>query len=248
MEILNETKTSKIANTLEKLILEGKLEKGSFLPSQKELADQFKTSSRPVREALKLLEAKGLIQINQGRKAQISSNNLDQFVSSLSASLFSQYTSNRKMMHNLFQVCTNVITSAARGFSGSTEHKNIIDELENCTSLMRKDVEIMSNDKVTGVKKFINEENKFLHVLVKANNNQILLAIYENLIPLIDNAVIQLQLSQSEIEKRFKDYTYLFEALKNEQTDLAVALALVTLNSIEGKVLDKYPKESIAFA
>ncbi|WP_320129156.1 GntR family transcriptional regulator [uncultured Sphaerochaeta sp.] len=59
------------------------MKSGSFLPSQQLLADQFSTSSRPIREALKLLEAKGLVTISQGRRAQIKSNSLSQYVESI---------------------------------------------------------------------------------------------------------------------------------------------------------------------
>jgi DNA-binding FadR family transcriptional regulator len=240
MELANETKTAKIAKTLEKLILEGKLPRGSFLPSQQELANQFQTSSRPIREALKLLEAKGLIQINQGRKAQVCSNNLDQFVGSLSASLLTQYTFNRKMMKNLMQVCTSVITSAAREFSRCENQKMVTAELRDCVARMEKHSD---NPLQT-----LSEERKYFFTLVKANNNQILLAIYENMMPLVINAIKQVSFTPAEIEKQTKNCIYLLEALENGQTDLAVALTLVTISTIQNKVLAKFPDEAEALA
>jgi GntR family transcriptional repressor for pyruvate dehydrogenase complex len=247
MELANETKTARIANALEKLILEGKLARGSFLPSQQELADQFQTSSRPIREALKLLEAKGLIQITQGRKAQICSNNLDQFVGSLSASLISQYSFNRKMMKNLIQVCTSVLTSAARDFSRSPDRKNTTDKMREHCSAMNKYQAGMGNDKGLLVKG-LQQEDLFFQTLVKACNNQILLAIYDNLMPLVSKAIQQVQFSQGEMEKQARNCSYLLEALENGQADLSVALTLVTFNTIESKVLDKIPDTSEALA
>jgi len=240
MELANETKTAKIANTLEKLILDGKLARGSFLPSQQELADQFKTSSRPIREALKLLEAKGLIQINQGRKAQVCSNSLDQFVGSLSASLLNQYTFNRKMMTNLMQVCTSVITSAAREFSRCENKKEYLDDMCMLVETMGKHQEDSH--------KLLLEERKFFHTLVQANNNQILLAIYENMMPLVVGAIIQVQFTPVELEKQARNCSYLLEALENGQTDLAVALSLVTISTIQTKVLAKFPEDAEALA
>jgi DNA-binding FadR family transcriptional regulator len=240
MELVNETKTAKVAKTLEKLILDGKLPKGSFLPSQQELATQFQTSSRPIREALKLLEAKGLIQINQGRKAQVCSNNLDQFVGSLSASLLTQYKFNRKIMKNLMQVCVSVITNAARGFSRCENRKTVIEELRNTVDKMEKHQD--------DIVKLLSDERKYFYTLVKANNNQILLAIYDNMMPLVVGAISQISFSSMETEKQTKNCTYLLEALEDGQTDLAVALALVTLSSMEDKVLAKFPDESEALA
>ena len=75
-----ETKSTIIANKLEEEILSRKYQAGENLPSQYELATQFNASSRSVREAFKNLEAKGLIKVQQGKKAVVQSNSLDQFV------------------------------------------------------------------------------------------------------------------------------------------------------------------------
>ena len=61
------TKSARIANHLEELILSKELVAGHTLPSQQELADRFGASSRSVREAFKQLEAKGLLEVSQGR-------------------------------------------------------------------------------------------------------------------------------------------------------------------------------------
>jgi DNA-binding FadR family transcriptional regulator len=84
--------------------------------------------------------------------------------------------------------------------------------------------------------------------LVKANNNQILLAIYENMMPLVINAIKQVSFTPAEIEKQTKNCIYLLEALENGQTDLAVALTLVTISTIQNKVLAKFPDEAEALA
>lgn len=243
MELANETKTSRIANALEKLILEGKLQRGSFLPSQQELANQFQTSSRPIREALKLLEAKGLIQITQGRKAQICSNSLDQFVGSLSASLLSQYSFNRKMMKNLMQVCTSVVTSAARDFSRCASRKATTDKMRDYSNQMERYQVGMSEDK-NSIANGLHLVDCFFQTMVSACDNQILLAIYENLMPLVSKAVSQVRFSVVEMGKTFRNCFYLLDALENGQTDLSVALALVTFNSFQERVLVMIPESA----
>ena len=78
MSDLPQTKSTVIAQTIERWIKVGTLECGSYLPSQVELAEQFRTSSRPIREALKILDARGLVVLPGG--GQIRSNNLDHYV------------------------------------------------------------------------------------------------------------------------------------------------------------------------
>lgn len=55
-----------ISQQLNKLIAEGKLSPGDRLPPERELAERFKVSRNSVRDALRTLEARGLIETRQG--------------------------------------------------------------------------------------------------------------------------------------------------------------------------------------
>jgi GntR family transcriptional repressor for pyruvate dehydrogenase complex len=57
----------KIVEQMETLILSGKLQPGDKLPPERELAEQFMVSRTAVREAMKALTHKGLIEVNPGR-------------------------------------------------------------------------------------------------------------------------------------------------------------------------------------
>jgi len=56
-----------IAAQIEERIIEGDLECGDKLPSELELANQFGVSRTAVREAIKALRAKGLVEVQPGR-------------------------------------------------------------------------------------------------------------------------------------------------------------------------------------
>lgn len=56
-----------IVTQIETSILEGKLHAGDQLPSERELAEQFHVSRTAVREAIKALREKGLVDIQTGR-------------------------------------------------------------------------------------------------------------------------------------------------------------------------------------
>jgi GntR family transcriptional repressor for pyruvate dehydrogenase complex len=56
-----------IVEQIEQLILDGKLHPGDQLPSERELAEQFDVSRTAVREAVKALQEKGLVEIETGR-------------------------------------------------------------------------------------------------------------------------------------------------------------------------------------
>ncbi len=55
-----------ISEQINKLIAEGLLKPGDRLPAERELAERFKVSRNSVRDALRTLEARGLVEIRQG--------------------------------------------------------------------------------------------------------------------------------------------------------------------------------------
>ena len=55
-----------LVSQIESAILDGRLKAGDKLPAQRDLVDMFQTSRGPLREALRVLEQKGLIDIKRG--------------------------------------------------------------------------------------------------------------------------------------------------------------------------------------
>jgi GntR family transcriptional repressor for pyruvate dehydrogenase complex len=67
-----------IAEEIEKAIFEGRYETGSRLPPEQSLADQFEVSRNVVREALKVLQERGLVKVLDGSGAYVSPPNSEQ--------------------------------------------------------------------------------------------------------------------------------------------------------------------------
>src|SRR3954468_24299224 len=66
-----------IAERIGNDIIQGGYEPGTRIQEQ-DVADQFKVSRGPVREALRILERDGLVQINARRGAQVTQLNVDE--------------------------------------------------------------------------------------------------------------------------------------------------------------------------
>jgi len=58
-----------VARTLRRLIAEGHLNDGDYLPTEAELINQFSVSRATLREALRLLESDGLISVRRGSRS-----------------------------------------------------------------------------------------------------------------------------------------------------------------------------------
>ncbi|WP_090087499.1 FadR/GntR family transcriptional regulator [Lentibacillus persicus] len=83
---LEGTISSEIVKIIKDNLLNGNLRPGDKLPTEKELMEQIGVSRTPVREAVKILEAIGVIQIKRGEGMYIT-NNLSHF--SLNPLIFS---------------------------------------------------------------------------------------------------------------------------------------------------------------
>ncbi|MCR5732321.1 MAG: GntR family transcriptional regulator [Sphaerochaetaceae bacterium] len=229
------SKSKYIANALEKAILSNQYKKGELLPSQKELGEQFNASSRSMREAFKSLEAKGLIEVSQGRRAVVKNNNLDQFVESLSMTMFSGAEPDKKLLTDLIQVHITLEVSASRELSRKNERTiigraliNYVDKMDRIISM----IEANSGNNADLEKSFKNIEFDFNSVIVNSNDNMVFKSIYTNLSPQLHNIMDSLNDSTSEKKKKAREYRYLAEAITNGQTDLAVALTLVLTNAL----------------
>ncbi|MCY1150821.1 MAG: GntR family transcriptional regulator [Sphaerochaetaceae bacterium] len=238
--ITNETKSTQIANKLEEMILSKKYRAGETLPSQHELAQQFSASSRSVREAFKNLEAKGLIQVSQGKRALVKSNNLDQFVESLSMSMLSKQVPDKKLLTDLMQVRTTIEVSATRELSRSPSRMLIVRSLGRCVTKMENTIPILEENPrdIEALTNFKQNDFEFHTTLIKSNDNIILNSIYENLSPQLYAALDRIKENLAEKKKKVNEYRYLVDALENGQTDLAVALTLVNLTNISDKFED----------
>ncbi len=239
MPLSTETKSTQIASKLEELILNKTYVAGEPLPSQQELALQFSASSRSVREAFKHLEAKGLVQISQGKRAVVKSNNLDQFVESLSASLISNHTSDKKLLLDLMQVRTTVEVSATRELSRSGQRNLLVRAIDHLTTKMEQLLPRLQAGDQEALLQWNSLDFEFHKTLIDSNENVILTAIYENLSPLLYASMEQITNTYLELEKSTREHRYMVEALENGQTDLAVALTLVHLSAIRGKLETK---------
>jgi DNA-binding FadR family transcriptional regulator len=231
-----ETKSAQIATTIEQAIIDKKYEAGKPLPSQQELADEYQVSSRSVREAFKHLEAKGLVKISQGKRAIVLANNLDQFVNSLSRSLISTHSTDKKLLLDLMQVRITVEVSASRELSRLGQRGLLVKALDTLTSKMEQLLPRLQAGEAKASEEWNTHDFEFHKKLIESNENIILSAIYENLSPMLYESMDRITNTYAELEKSTREHRYLVEALESGQTDLAVALTLVHLNAIKGKL------------
>jgi GntR family transcriptional regulator, transcriptional repressor for pyruvate dehydrogenase complex len=84
-----------VVERLETQILDGPLQDGDKLPSEEQLATQLRVGRRSVREALKVLETKGLVEVQSGVGTLIKRADLDEFLEVLNRNVSSYLRINK---------------------------------------------------------------------------------------------------------------------------------------------------------
>src|SRR6202171_4772895 len=57
-----------VAGTLRRMVVDGQLKDGDFLPNEAELMAHFAVSRRPLREAVRVLESERLVEVRRGSR------------------------------------------------------------------------------------------------------------------------------------------------------------------------------------
>lgn len=105
-----------IVEQIEEAILSGKVSVGSKLPPERELKDQFNTSRGTLREALRVLEQKGLIEIKLGVNGGIMVKELssDKATESLAMLIRSQIITVEQLSEFRIDIEGNIASLAAK--------------------------------------------------------------------------------------------------------------------------------------
>jgi GntR family transcriptional repressor for pyruvate dehydrogenase complex len=76
-----------VVSDIEAQILSGALRVGDRLPAEAEIARRFAISTRSVREALQILETKGLVRRRHGERAEVVRDDVGQYLDSLASTV-----------------------------------------------------------------------------------------------------------------------------------------------------------------
>lgn len=85
--LLSENLVDEVVGRLRAHIVGGKLPPNSLLPSEGKLAESFRVSRTVVREAMRILQAQGLVVLSQGRRAAVKRADPEAAIASLDALL-----------------------------------------------------------------------------------------------------------------------------------------------------------------
>ncbi len=159
------------AQRILEMIEEGSLKIGDRLPGQRELAAKLGIGRSSVREAVRYLEAVGILETRPGLGTYVISGKPYSLVAT---SLSTWLAENREEVFKVFQVREAVETKAAELAAANATETHII-EMQAVLSKMDRAVELDDFDTLTEM------DYQFHDLISKAADNELLYRIIENI-------------------------------------------------------------------
>ncbi len=226
------TLSQKIERKIEEAIRQKKLLPGTKLPSEKELCAQFAVSRTALREALRRLSARGLIDIKKGSGIYITELKIEDAINSLH--LFYDLRFNSDLILQIIEVRRLFEPEIAR-LAASNRTENDIKTLQKNTS----DLERCNPD---NTQLEVDMINRFHMNLAKSTRNPIIIISLEpvySLLPRMRNLIYGN--IEGEKEYTLKYQRELLNALKAKDSKRAYDLSVALLER-NMKVYNKYFK------
>lgn len=165
----------RVAEQIEKRILEGELRKGDRLPTERELAEQFQVSRTAVREAMKSLAQKGLIDMRPGRGTIVIDGAREAMQNSISL-MMKLKLGEVGGSDNLVEFRVILETEIAALAAARATEKEIL--------AMREAIRVM-DENLNDADAFISADNAFHEALAQATQNALILILINSIVHLL---------------------------------------------------------------
>jgi len=224
---------SVVVKALEDRILTGAIKPGEMLPPEKELSEQLKVGRRAVREALRILQNKGLVEIRMGVGTTVLRNDLDSYLDTMMENMHSYLHTNIGELENVIEFRVIIESFALKCLVESPDTEAIVNLRANLReqrlALKNSDSEAYNYHHVL-----------FHHTIVESLKNPIVLMVYDQVYKLIANRVMAAGQTPEQQQKSISEHTAIIDAVEASDwiaCDLAIrrhlTLAYHNLQKIE---------------
>ena len=162
-----------IAQQIEQRILSGELHSGDRLPTERELAEQFHASRTAVREAMKSLAQKGLVDMRPGRGTIVIDGTSRAMRHSLGLMMRIGQTVNSGSLVEVREIPEPEIAAMAA-----------VRATEGHIAAMREAVAVMDAN-LTNADAYISADNDFHRALAEGTRNTLILALVDSIVDLL---------------------------------------------------------------
>jgi len=210
----------KIIEQITNTIIEGGLQPGDKLPSERELAEKFSVGRTTVREALKALSYAGVIK--KAREGTIVSQDISNFfIDSLTQMLILKHLD----FEDLFE--TRKILEVK--LAGLAAQRATIEDIEMIGNILKEMSEKAKHDPY----EFITEDIKFHESIAEAAQNRVLYEIFITIRLLLRKAQEEVIKYPGIMKQSLKYHQQIFKAIKTQNASKAERAMFDHLDDVE---------------
>jgi GntR family transcriptional repressor for pyruvate dehydrogenase complex len=219
--------TDSIVNQIKELILQGKLNQGDKLPPERELMNMFEVGRPSLREALKVLEAQGIIE--KSNKGTVITGNHDKFFTD---SLMFQLYFSTADWEDIFE---------ARKFMEreltylATKKASQEDLMEIEKTIIDMEAAIKNKDQ----KYYVSANLHFHDKIAKSSKNLVMYHLYQSINNLVEQVQVQAVVVPGIMNDSLKFHKDIFDAMKQRDPDLASSLMVNHITSVHKHLMNK---------
>jgi GntR family transcriptional repressor for pyruvate dehydrogenase complex len=193
---------------IESLIEKGELKIGDRLPPERKLAEIFKVSRNPVREAIRALEERKLLQSRPGDGTYVILKEKDSLIEGLASAIQSE----REKMHEIFEFRRMVEPQIC-----SLAAKNATDEdIQKLKEIIKS-----HNEETQQGNDGIEEDKRFHLSIAKASKNSIFLKTVYLLNDILNESRSEYLQSEERQKISLKGHQEIFKAIEKRNSELA---------------------------
>jgi len=227
LESIQRTKVyEEVAAQLERRILDGVLRPGDKLPPERELAARFDVSRSAVREAIRSLELKGLVEPRPGEGTLVRTPSIDSLLNPL-VNLLGQ---KREVVKELLEVRAMIEPPLAARAARNAGPEDIA-RLENILERHR--------EKVARQEMAIEEDSEFHYTIAKASKNSVILKVVDMMMDIMRESRERSLQVDGRREKSLAGHRRIFNAIKRREPEAAEEAMRQHLTEIEEILFEK---------
>jgi len=203
-----------VVAAFEERILSGVLAVGDRMPSEAQIAEEFGISTRSVREAMQVLETKGLVQRRHGERAVVVRDDIDVFLGSLTANLRGMFEREADYLDGLMDVRA-MFEERAVGILAKRD-VTLGPAIAGALDQMRDAVEARD------FQRYAEADAAFHRAVVDAVGNEILSSLYHNLYALITEIIrVSVRVPSKSMEEGLEEHRALLAAINSGSAEAA---------------------------
>lgn len=222
--------SDQIIQQIQDAIRNGDLARGAKLPTERELGEQFGVSRSVVREAIKALDAMGLVESRQGSGIFVRNSTIE----SVSRAFVLSVSPDAESVDRLFEFRQSLETEAARlaAIRATADHITAIDE-----TLARMNQGESPDDWIV----FGEVDTRFHHLVSEASANPYLQVAIASVRDMQRDIVLVFSERAGSMDEAMKHHQRVFEAIRQKDPAAAAAAMAAHISYTSSVVQQQIP-------